>query len=193
MCCYVCFFFFQAEDGIRDSSVTGVQTCALPISRVVTFDPHVCTSLGRTRDQIVGALQRRAVAPISILYSDCKRRFTGRPRHGLSSEHPYRGVPAVAVLEIAGDRNGIFAASAQPLLPQIGAPSIPAAHSDLYKARPTPDRGGRIGLRDGPEIGSLRDRRQCCNQTPRPRPISSTGSSTPSAASPSPAPTPPPP
>src|SRR5260370_31953831 len=28
----VVFFFFQAEDGIRDSSVTGVQTCALPIS-----------------------------------------------------------------------------------------------------------------------------------------------------------------
>src|SRR5260370_26425747 len=28
---YSCFFF-QAEDGIRDSSVTGVQTCALPIS-----------------------------------------------------------------------------------------------------------------------------------------------------------------
>src|SRR6476661_3065798 len=26
------FFFFQAEDGIRASSVTGVQTCALPIS-----------------------------------------------------------------------------------------------------------------------------------------------------------------
>src|SRR5438067_11632009 len=27
------FFFFQAEDGIRDRNVTGVQTCALPISR----------------------------------------------------------------------------------------------------------------------------------------------------------------
>src|SRR3989442_7953621 len=27
----VCFFFFQAEDGIRDADVTGVQTCALPI------------------------------------------------------------------------------------------------------------------------------------------------------------------
>src|SRR5699024_2351232 len=27
----VCFFFFQAEDGIRDRNVTGVQTCALPI------------------------------------------------------------------------------------------------------------------------------------------------------------------
>src|SRR3712207_127789 len=29
--CYVLFFFFQAEDGIRDIGVTGVQTCALPI------------------------------------------------------------------------------------------------------------------------------------------------------------------
>src|SRR3712207_6885652 len=28
------FFFFQAEDGIRDIGVTGVQTCALPISAV---------------------------------------------------------------------------------------------------------------------------------------------------------------
>src|SRR5258708_12717931 len=29
--CRFCFFFFQAEDGIRDDLVTGVQTCALPI------------------------------------------------------------------------------------------------------------------------------------------------------------------
>src|SRR5437868_10542258 len=29
---YLFFFFFQAEDGIRDRNVTGVQTCALPIS-----------------------------------------------------------------------------------------------------------------------------------------------------------------
>src|SRR6266487_5457714 len=28
---YMFFFFFQAEDGIRDGRVTGVQTCALPI------------------------------------------------------------------------------------------------------------------------------------------------------------------
>src|SRR5699024_11634928 len=28
----VSYFFFQAEDGIRDRNVTGVQTCALPIS-----------------------------------------------------------------------------------------------------------------------------------------------------------------
>src|SRR3989442_15762327 len=30
------FFFFQAEDGIRDADVTGVQTCALPILRQAT-------------------------------------------------------------------------------------------------------------------------------------------------------------
>src|SRR5260370_23254093 len=34
------FFFFQAEDGIRDSSVTGVQTCALPISKSGTNVIH---------------------------------------------------------------------------------------------------------------------------------------------------------
>src|SRR5205085_2967196 len=37
-------FFFQAEDGIRDLTVTGVQTCALPISCCLRTDrPHVST------------------------------------------------------------------------------------------------------------------------------------------------------
>src|SRR5262249_59700109 len=40
-----CVFFFQAEDGIRDWSVTGVQTCALPI--FPTFDWSAVT--GRPR------------------------------------------------------------------------------------------------------------------------------------------------
>src|SRR5688500_19833954 len=33
-------FFFQAEDGIRDYKVTGVQTCALPISKTRTLSPR---------------------------------------------------------------------------------------------------------------------------------------------------------
>src|SRR5207245_609153 len=42
-----CFFFFQAEDGIRDATVTGVQTCALPILIRHNFDrmfrpPQLC-------------------------------------------------------------------------------------------------------------------------------------------------------
>src|SRR6266853_4605520 len=32
---FIFFFFFQAEDGIRDLTVTGVQTCALPIFMVL--------------------------------------------------------------------------------------------------------------------------------------------------------------
>src|SRR5690606_39285445 len=34
------FFFFQAEDGIRDFHVTGVQTCALPISGARADGPY---------------------------------------------------------------------------------------------------------------------------------------------------------
>src|SRR5207249_8654721 len=34
-------FFFQAEDGIRDRNVTGVQTCALPILKVETTEPSL--------------------------------------------------------------------------------------------------------------------------------------------------------
>src|SRR2546429_4381820 len=34
--CVLFFFFFQAEDGIRDVAVTGVQTCALPIFRAAS-------------------------------------------------------------------------------------------------------------------------------------------------------------
>src|SRR5215469_6402078 len=54
----VFFFFFQAEDGIRDLYVTGVQTCALPISRrwrqpsrrvVQAGAPMPCRRRGRTR------------------------------------------------------------------------------------------------------------------------------------------------
>src|SRR5256885_9542068 len=37
ICCHgmFIFFFFQAEDGIRDYKVTGVQTCALPICQLL--------------------------------------------------------------------------------------------------------------------------------------------------------------
>src|SRR5256885_11016065 len=47
---YRFFFFFQAEDGIRDYKVTGVQTCALPISfqviRLVISEIAVTVALG---------------------------------------------------------------------------------------------------------------------------------------------------
>src|SRR5258708_14986244 len=62
------FFFFQAEDGIRDDLVTGVQTCALPISRwsVALDGDH-----GRGRSQ--GARSGRGVPP------GCGRRSHDHP------------------------------------------------------------------------------------------------------------------
>src|SRR5205807_4611778 len=44
----VLFFFFQAEDGIRDYKVTGVQTCALPIFQRLRF---IAEDLPDTEDQ----------------------------------------------------------------------------------------------------------------------------------------------
>src|SRR5439155_2632091 len=46
----VYFFFFQAEDGIRDGHVTGVQTCALPIS--MRSPRPIASTVYVTHDQV---------------------------------------------------------------------------------------------------------------------------------------------
>src|SRR5437879_2516046 len=51
MVLFFLFFFFQAEDGIRDTSVTGVQTCALPI-------------YGKQRGNILGDYFDRQALPV---------------------------------------------------------------------------------------------------------------------------------
>src|SRR2546430_3484084 len=48
------FFFFQAEDGIRDLTVTGVQTCALPIS-IGDFFEVVAVKLEKSEKMFVEA------------------------------------------------------------------------------------------------------------------------------------------
>src|SRR5207249_5535858 len=59
--CRLCFFFFQAEDGIRDRNVTGVQTCALPIStaawhRLLVLPKRWSPSCRRTRSRCQAAV-----------------------------------------------------------------------------------------------------------------------------------------
>src|SRR5687768_7382725 len=55
--CCTCFFFFQAEDGIRDVAVTGVQTCALPI---LTYNIHHGEGTDKKLDlaRIAGVIRR---------------------------------------------------------------------------------------------------------------------------------------
>src|SRR6266496_4170332 len=81
------FFFFQAEDGIRDLYVTGVQTCALPISLSPSSSsalPPSCTTPAwvtcsrppRTRRQPTGT---RARPPLSAPPARQRPRPLGRP------------------------------------------------------------------------------------------------------------------
>src|SRR5688572_31693055 len=49
------FFFFQAEDGIRDLTVTGVQTCALPIFQRAVAALRDRLDVDAVRDDVPGA------------------------------------------------------------------------------------------------------------------------------------------
>src|SRR5437773_7114857 len=56
LCIYILyfFFFFQAEDGIRDRDVTGVQTCALPILPEMLFGQLMTSSNYNSRKKFRG-------------------------------------------------------------------------------------------------------------------------------------------
>src|SRR5207245_3908677 len=64
-------FFFQAEDGIRDATVTGVQTCALPIfaQRRKTLGNALAGGLGLASDTV-----RRGLAAAGIGRASCRER-----------------------------------------------------------------------------------------------------------------------
>src|SRR5215204_5803407 len=57
----IVFFFFQAEDGIRDHCVTGVQTCALPI-----FSSALGRRVSKSTTGSGGIAHRNAIAEVSI-------------------------------------------------------------------------------------------------------------------------------
>src|SRR2546430_4425443 len=74
-------FFFQAEDGIRDLTVTGVQTCALPISR----------------RRVEEALRRHPLASINA----ADRPYTMLAWYYAEAGHPDRGRQLLAEYEVA--------------------------------------------------------------------------------------------
>src|SRR5437867_9066078 len=62
-------FFFQAEDGIRARTVTGVQTCALPISRP---EPPGSAAMRQpltplTRDRLVQLIQKMKASRVAVV------------------------------------------------------------------------------------------------------------------------------
>mgnify|MGYP007026217961 CR=1 FL=1 len=87
----ICFFFFQAEDGIRDYDVTGVQTCALPIYWLaklvdtptlrVVGARHACAWMIRNFEQ----LERTASEQLDRLKIDVDRLVSNLRRAGLET------------------------------------------------------------------------------------------------------------
>src|SRR5688572_32571411 len=64
-CIRNCLFFFQAEDGIRDLTVTGVQTCALPIWAPTPRWPTSVRRSARAPPAVAAHTASAGVRPIS--------------------------------------------------------------------------------------------------------------------------------
>src|SRR6266513_349302 len=76
---YEFFFFFQAEDGIRDRNVTGVQTCALPIyNALLAVQEHIAEVLLAWE----GAQEGELSQPVFTRHSACGAVLTGVVFHG---------------------------------------------------------------------------------------------------------------
>src|SRR2546427_6413590 len=102
------FFFFQAEDGIRDLTVTGVQTCALPI----------CREIGQRRGN--GVDQRRRIEERSHL-------LAAEDDHGTSSSLPVVLREASSSCPFAASASGSTCSIFTLRSPRSTAPSTAAA------------------------------------------------------------------
>src|SRR5256885_14456736 len=71
------FFFFQAEDGIRDYKVTGVQTCALPICRAF------CTPALAEPERLPAVPLMSPEAPLPKLYINVRKASHSAPSPGV--------------------------------------------------------------------------------------------------------------
>src|SRR5256886_3027925 len=103
------FFFFQAEDGIRDLTVTGVQTCALPIC----FLDRLRETPLEARRQIAGLNPRRAdimVAGVAAIARLMRRLGTQR-----------------VLVNDRGIRDGVLLSMIDDLYPTAAPPRAPVA------------------------------------------------------------------
>src|SRR5690625_1938750 len=79
--CFYLFFFFQAEDGIRDGHVTGVQTCALPIL-ALSMENYDQPRLQQLFKNIIyiGALATLIDLDLEVVKNIISEQFSKRPR-----------------------------------------------------------------------------------------------------------------
>src|SRR5438105_2671307 len=84
LCFLLYFFFFQAEDGIRDPLVTGVQTCALPIL------PQISTVSAASREETV-EICGSTIGPVSLVIPS--RKIQDRNMHAVIFAAEFGPVP----------------------------------------------------------------------------------------------------
>src|SRR5438034_799550 len=107
----ILFFFFQAEDAIRDHCVTGVQTCALPIFQLMKRSTIVLTDSGGIQEEAPGLS-----VPVLVM-----RETTERPE----------GVDA-GVVKLVGTSKERIAAEATRLLTDPSAHAAMAGGANPY-------------------------------------------------------------
>src|SRR3989442_7120305 len=128
--CAVLFFFFQAEDGIRDADVTGVQTCALPILRMgwlegISEENFVTTTL----EQAINWARQSSMWPMTFGLACCaiEMMATGASKYDMDrfGAGAFRATPRQADLMIvAGTVNYKMASRVRRLYNQMPDPKF---------------------------------------------------------------------
>src|SRR5690606_41068705 len=85
--CRFFFFFFQAEDGIRDFHVTGVQTCALPISPIMPASTSPLPAVANQGEPLPLTTQRPSGAAMTVAGRSEERRVGKECRSRWSPYH----------------------------------------------------------------------------------------------------------
>src|SRR2546426_3160975 len=109
------FFFFQAEDGIRDYKVTGVQTCALPICVPLLYQQSACAtfkSVLETTWRNYGVVQSRGALPagpmvVFVHMASVWVPFTSESKEAIADYDEIRKEIRLALQE-CGRRLGVF-------------------------------------------------------------------------------------
>src|SRR5260370_27976342 len=146
------FFFFQAEDGIRDSSVTGVQTCALPIlaldgrGRVATLRSLATIDAEQGRVDNAIASDREALA-LAVAPSAIERITIQLAVHTAAAGHLEEATAQLDAMLSTGTRaDPLIEAEAllqRAVLPRRTGPPRQAL-ADLAAARPRLHRLGSV-------------------------------------------------